>query len=164
VCVRVLIYLRVEKTYARTTPHNLIHDFQAKEAAAAKFNTLSSAVLEMKRESKHDEESLKMSMKVLEINPEFYSAWNFRRQILSSLQSTSPDINKMLWSELHLLEAAIAKNAKAYCLWTHRLWVIDRLVEQGDSTVLAKELLLCARCRKLHARSVPGNHLSRQSY
>jgi geranylgeranyl transferase type-2 subunit alpha len=118
----------------------------------------------MKRESKHDEESLKMSMKVLEINPEFYSAWNFRRQILSSLQSTSPDINKMLWSELHLLEAAIAKNAKAYCLWTHRLWVIDRLVELGDSTVLAKELLLCARCRKLHACSVPGNHLSRQSY
>jgi geranylgeranyl transferase type-2 subunit alpha len=110
----------------------------------------------MKRESKHDEESLKMSMKVLEINPEFYSAWNFRRQILSSLQSTSPDINKMLWSELHLLEAAIAKNAKAYCLWTHRLWVIDRLVEQGDSTVLAKELLLCARCRKPHARSMPA--------
>jgi len=57
---------------------------QAKAAAAAKFNTLSSSILEMKRAGKHDDESLKASMKVLELNPEFYSAWNFRREIFSS--------------------------------------------------------------------------------
>jgi hypothetical protein len=63
---------------------------------------------------------------------------------------------------LQVLEAAIAKNAKAYCLWTHRLWVIDRLVEQGDSGVLAKELALCSKFLKLdernfHCWSLPPN-------
>ena len=36
-------------------------------AHAVKFNVLSGAVLEMKREGKHDQESLKMTMKVLEV-------------------------------------------------------------------------------------------------
>jgi len=40
---------------------------QAKLAHAVKFNVLSGAVLEMKREGKHDQESLKMTMKVLEV-------------------------------------------------------------------------------------------------
>ena len=127
---------------------------QAKLAAAAKFNALSSAMIEMKRAGKYDEESLKMSMKVLEMNPEFYSVWNFRRQIFSALTKSSPDtVGAALWGELQLLEGAIAKNAKAYCLWTHRLWVIDRLVELGDPEVLGKELVLCTKFLKLDERN-----------
>ena len=48
----------------------------------------------MKRAGKHDEGSLRMSMKVLALNPEFYTAWNFRRQILSSFIKTSPETVK----------------------------------------------------------------------
>ena len=58
-----------------------------------------------------------------------------------------------LQDELHVLEAAIAKNAKAYCLWTHRLWVIDRLVELGDDSVMARELALCSKFLKLDERN-----------
>ena len=57
---------------------------QAKLLAAAKFNALSDAFLGMKRAGKHDEEALKLSMKVLELNPEFYTAWNFRREFFSA--------------------------------------------------------------------------------
>ena len=91
---------------------------------------------------------------MLEINPEFYSVWNFRRQIFSSLIKASRDtVGTALWGELQLLEGAIAKNAKAYCLWMHRLWVIDRLVELGDTEVLAKELVLCTKFLKLDERN-----------
>jgi hypothetical protein len=64
---------------------------QAKLAAAAKFNALADAVLGMKRAGKYDEEGLKLSMKVLELNPEFYTAWNFRREIFSSQIKTCSD-------------------------------------------------------------------------
>ena len=109
-----------------------------KLAAAAKVNALSTAMLERKRAGAHDEDSLALSMKVLELNPEFYSAWNFRRQILSTRirSAAAPEaaVSEALVAELRVLEAAIGKNAKAYCLWTHRLWVIDQLVAQGDTT------------------------------
>ena len=62
-------------------------------------------------------------------------------------------MTQALQDELHLLEAAIAKNAKAYCLWTHRLWVIDRLVQLGDERVLATELALCSKFLKLDERN-----------
>jgi geranylgeranyl transferase type-2 subunit alpha len=65
----------------------------------------------------------------------------------------SPTHTQTLSNELSVLEAAIAKNAKAYCLWTHRLWVIDRLVEQGDEEVLRNELALCAKFLKMDERN-----------
>ncbi len=69
---------------------------QAKAAAAAKFNALSASILEMKRAGKHDDESLKASMKVLELNPEFYSAWNFRREIFSShIKNSAQEVVKV---------------------------------------------------------------------
>ena len=128
-----------------------------KLAAAAKVNALSTAMLERKRAGAHDEDSLALSMKVLELNPEFYSAWNFRRQILSTRirSAAGPEaaVSEALVAELRVLEAAIGKNAKAYCLWTHRLWVIDQLVAQGDTSILATELALCAKFLKMDERN-----------
>lgn len=67
-----------------------------------------------------------------------FQAWNLRRLIIEDLltsKSTSEDIGEagaVLKEELGILQAAIAKNAKVYCLWHHRLWAVDRLVGLGE--------------------------------
>ena len=109
-------------------------------------------VIRRRRESVFDYDSMTLTSKVLEINPEFYSAWNLRRLIiedaLQKYRATEggevavgggEDVKGAEWmlrKELELLQAAIAHNAKVYCLWHHRLWVVDKLVQIGDQGLL----------------------------
>ena len=88
--------------------------------------------------------------------PKRDQAWNLRRHIINEVIKTSTgkddgpgdgenpekeDAQRspsnleglgepvaLLRSELELLQGAIGKNAKVYCLWHHRLWAIDRLL------------------------------------
>eukprot|EP00960_Hanusia_phi_P067435 766630-Hanusia_phi.AAC.1 len=52
-------------------------------------------------------------------------------------------MRRLLGKELELLAGGIERNAKAYCLWTHRLWTVDQLVRLEDDKVLGRELELC---------------------
>jgi len=57
-------------------------------------------------------EVLDLSAKLLELNTEFYTLWNYRREILSSLlKEKGPQKMEMYFhSELKLLEKSIAMN------------------------------------------------------
>eukprot|EP00824_Muranothrix_gubernata_P019649 TRINITY_DN3951_c0_g1_i1.p1 TRINITY_DN3951_c0_g1~~TRINITY_DN3951_c0_g1_i1.p1 ORF type:complete len:331 (-),score=40.51 TRINITY_DN3951_c0_g1_i1:17-898(-) len=91
----------------------------------------------------YDDESLALTGRVLDMNPEFYTMWNFRHEILHTmLQSASSDEEKKqkLLDELSFTEKAIAQNPKVYIVWHHRRWVLKQL---GGS--YGRELALCAK-------------------
>jgi geranylgeranyl transferase type-2 subunit alpha len=72
---------------------------------------------------------------LLSINPEFYTAWNYRKEIIQNM-----DFNEdMLLEELQLLEKSLKEGAiKSYSVWFHRFWVIKRIPKLWE-----KELKLC---------------------
>jgi geranylgeranyl transferase type-2 subunit alpha len=83
------------------------------------------------------------------INPDFYSLWNYRRDILNSFFTQSPEKKAEYCArELKLVEQSFSANPKSYGAWHQRQWVID----QGVSDI-AQELSLCDHFLQLDARN-----------
>ena len=66
-----------------------------KAAARAKkteqYKMLAAEVLRRRAEKIYDEKSLGMTNKFLEVNPECYTVWNFRREMLSGIFQTQSE-------------------------------------------------------------------------
>jgi len=85
------------------------------------------------------------------MNPDFYTLWNYRRDILLNFFKTDEDENKKSLycaNELKVIEKSLRANPKSYGAWFQRRWVI----EQGTSDI-AGELGLCDRFLALDARN-----------
>lgn len=63
----------------------------------------------------------------------------------------------LLRTELEILQGAIGKNAKVYCLWHHRLWAIDRLISLGEKGEWPTQRLP-PRARSIAARGHHHDH------
>ena len=86
-------------------------------------------------------ETYELTAALLVVNPDFYTVYNFRKEIILAFLAAAPERGPALWAaELALMEKSLQKNHKSYCAWAHRLWVC----EQGGASLPA-ELELCAR-------------------
>ncbi|KAI5842703.1 hypothetical protein BZA05DRAFT_412010 [Tricharina praecox] len=100
--------------------------------------------------------ALELTSKVLKINPEFYTIWNYRRQILLHThlaQSVNTDdadpqdtarLVAQLKEELGFLIPLLMAYPKCYWIWNHRLWTLQQagtLLKPADATRFwAKEM------------------------
>lgn len=82
------------------------------------------------------------------LNPDFYTLWNYRKDIVNAFVEAGQDKASLCQGELDLTETAFRKNPKAYSAWTHREWVIDQGVSDMD-----RELTLCAKMLSLDHRN-----------
>ncbi len=84
--------------------------------------------------------SLDATRALLLINPDMYTAWNVRKQLI--LQHTLSEID-----ELHFLDLVFTKHTKKACAWAHRRWCLARLPESQakDHRRVMCELTLTAR-------------------
>jgi len=112
-----------------------------------KYVALKDAVLAKRSTQALDEEAYQLSAKLLEINPDFYSLWNYRRDILNHFFETKPK-EQLAPVELKLTEAALMKNPKSYGAWHHRVWTL----QLGVSS-LQKEIELCGKMLTLDSRN-----------
>jgi len=70
-------------------------------------------------------ETLSFLSKLLPINPDYYSLWNHRREVI---QDTLLPLNtKTCELELKLTEQCLRKNPKCYGAWFHRKWTLQQL-------------------------------------
>lgn len=76
---------------------------------------------------------------MLQINPEFYTVWNYRRNIYLGAvfqKSTPEQINEILEKDLVMTTIALKAHPKVYCIWTHRRWCLEHTPEgpgtEGD--------------------------------
>ncbi|XP_058069367.1 geranylgeranyl transferase type-2 subunit alpha 1 [Magnolia sinica] len=129
-------------------------DEAASLAKAAKLRTLQNQLLHIHHNRIYDKEALEISSKLLEINPEIYTAWNYRRlAVENNLRSEiDPDsIKALLDEELRVVESALRRNFKSYGAWHHRKWVLSK----GFSSI-EKEFKLLDQFLKADSRNFHG--------
>jgi geranylgeranyl transferase type-2 subunit alpha len=97
----------------------------------------------------HGSEGYQLTARLIEINPDYYTLWNYRRRIVQTMLSEA-DANRdeVLNKELQLTERALRRNPKSYCAWHHRVWVLD----QGWDKLL-DEVALCTKYLDFDSRN-----------
>lgn len=114
---------------------------QAEVAALAEkaknYSLLSAILLQHRTNNDFTKEALDLTTKMLKMNPDFYTLWNYRRDILMSINSNvfqldnnntnskidSIEGNAIRDDELYLSAEGIKKNPKSYGAWHHRHWI-----------------------------------------
>jgi len=72
---------------------------------------------------------LDLTTKMLQINPEFYTVWNYRRNIYLNAvfpNSTPEQINEILRKDLVMITIALKTHPKVYWIWNHRRWCLEQ--------------------------------------
>ncbi|CAM0909399.1 unnamed protein product [Alopecurus aequalis] len=131
-------------------------DGAAAAAKAAKLRDLQAQVLHNHHTCTYTEEALGLSFKLLEINPESYTAWNYRKLALQhNLKELSdPEaIKSSVDDELRVVEYALRANPKSYGAWYHRKWLLNQKLTPVDSK---REFGLLDKLLKVDARNFHG--------
>jgi geranylgeranyl transferase type-2 subunit alpha len=138
-----------------------------KQAKMKAYKKLATVLLAKRNKNDVSLKTLELTAKMVVVNPDFYTIWGYRREILAhhfndflpssgdattdkstsgeeqndlkSKEVTQDALDKMYLKELVLTENALSKrNPKSYYAWHHRKWVLSN----GGIKDLEKELLL----------------------
>ncbi|OVA01846.1 Leucine-rich repeat [Macleaya cordata] len=121
---------------------------------AAKLRTLQSQLLHNHHNQIYTKEALDLSSKLLESNPELYTAWNYRKLAVQHnlLSETDHDsIKSILDEELRIVEIALRRNFKSYGAWHHRKWVLSKGLSSLDHEFKLLDKFQKADARNFHA-------------
>ncbi|CAL9103568.1 unnamed protein product [Musa acuminata var. zebrina] len=124
-------------------------------AKAAHLRELQAQLLHNHRNRTYTKEALASCSKLLEINPEVYTAWNYRKLALQhNLDGVDdPDaLKSAIEDELRVVEIALRTNPKSYAAWYHRKWVLGRrlMPVEFEREFRLLDLLLNADQRNFH--------------
>lgn len=112
-------------------------------------------MLAQKRGKVYSEEMLSKCDKVLTINSEHYTVWNYRRQIVLHLfrqqKYSESDQSRILHIELQIVMKTLERNPKSYAGFHHRAWCVEQ--DQGGAIDLHQELALCSKFLSLDSRN-----------
>ena len=72
-------------------------------------------------------EMFEMTGRLIKINPDFYSLWNYRKDMVENKIKENPqDLKAICRGEMTLSEMGLRKNPKSYYAWHHRIWIIAK--------------------------------------
>ncbi|GAA5863721.1 hypothetical protein JCM3774_001227 [Rhodotorula dairenensis] len=94
------------------------------------YTALCNRMYEKRATEDYTAEALDLTAQILTLNPEFQSAWSFRRQILQHNLRNDVDAaaqQNRLETDLQLTNAALRSNPKNYSVWEHRKWVLHAM-------------------------------------
>lgn len=91
------------------------------------YLALEKDVLARKSAKEYSEEVLGKTTQLLDLNPEFYTIWNYRRSILLSLfpDLTGEEVVGHLTTDLRLTTVYLLVHPKVYWIWNHRKWCLE---------------------------------------
>ncbi|GIQ84255.1 hypothetical protein KIPB_005777 [Kipferlia bialata] len=149
-------------------------ELEQKKKQVDSFRSLINGLLAKREQGNMNPKILPHIGIALKYNPEHYTLWNYRRDILTDSMSQPvtegveaeaegvdgegegggvEDANvsavATLTEELGVIEAALAKNPKVYSAWHHRRWVMDHILARSGAedrlAIVHKELDLCKK-------------------
>ena len=93
------------------------------------YTSATARVFDKKQNKEYDQEALDLTGQLLSSNPDFYSLWNFRREILQFYKTskTSEELQTTFDNELYFLEQCLKINHKSYGSWHHRSWAMENM-------------------------------------
>jgi len=101
-----------------------------KEAAKiAIYRKLQDAVLSGNEKKLYNNKEFKLTTELLRWNPEFYTIWNYRRDILINSKFQEMDIDtkhEFLEKELDFVLLELKNFPKCYWIWNHRRWCLKQ--------------------------------------
>lgn len=124
---------------------------KAQQEQISKYQALVAETRAKRVAGAYDQEALLLTNKLLNMNPEYYTFWNFRREILSSQLKDIPreKHDAFIAKELKFNVECIKKAHKSYWVWHHRVWIIQKMV----SPPWHAELDLCAALLNIDKRN-----------
>ncbi|ORX37188.1 rab-protein geranylgeranyltransferase [Kockovaella imperatae] len=101
-----------------------------------KYVALEETVLQKRRRKEYTRDALEITNELLDMNPEYYTVWNYRRHILRGLFPTLSDEKKVqiLGNEIRLTTSYLQVNPKVYWIWNHRRWCLESIPEGPDGS------------------------------
>lgn len=100
------------------------------QAKLKEYLELSEELLLKKKSKDLSKAAFDLTTRVLRINPEFYTAWNYRRNIFLQqlFPSISPsEINELLNEDLSMTFSFLKQHPKVYWIWNHRKWCLENI-------------------------------------
>jgi len=145
---------RKAKPSAQETEADRVARVEAKAKKAKKaelFSQLCARVLGARASGSYDPALLKMSEKLVEMNPEMYTVWNYRRAYLDPVLAGGGDgAVDAAGRELEVTARALMQNPKSYSTFHHRRWVVSQGFCSLEKEVALVEGLLDVDARNFH--------------
>jgi len=126
---------------------------------AAHYSALSRAAMARRAAGQLDAGSLAAVARVLEVNPDHATLWNFRRECLQAMHgpgtagkgsAAAAALRAACELEFALTQACLAANPKSYPVWFQRMWVL----QWGECVwAYARELKLTTKLLALDERN-----------
>ena len=102
-------------------------EIKANGAKLEKIMIINKQMLKKRNEQDYSKEAFAQTEKFSYSSPDFYTLWNYRREIITQLfldMDTQERLNTVKL-ELELLLKGISRSPKSYTLWFHRQWTIE---------------------------------------
>eukprot|EP00897_Mesotaenium_endlicherianum_P001083 jgi/Mesen1/10976/ME000096S10554 len=131
------------------------HKQEEAKKKASLYAQLQAGVLKSHQEKSYGEDDMRRCVRLLELNPDVYTAWNYRKLAVRHLAAQAADAaakQVLVDTELRLVIAALKRNPKAYGAWYHRKWVLA-LGLTGGAAAAEQELRLLRHLLQLDPRN-----------
>lgn len=122
------------------------------------YNSLVKKVIDFKNQKLYTRETLILSAELLDLNPEFNTIWNFRRDIILALKGQLDD--KFWENELKYTLIQLKKFPKVYWIWSYRIWILEE-IPQSPIKIWENEFLIVNTLLKMDSRNFHGWHYRR---
>ncbi|KAG8885882.1 Rab geranylgeranyltransferase [Tulasnella sp. 331] len=113
---------------ARQTSEALGARRQKDASTIKEYLGLQETVMAKKQGKDWSQEAFALTTQLLRSNPELYTVWNYRRDIMTKglfPTRTIKERNSLLASDLQLTLSALKQHPKVYWIWNHRRWCLD---------------------------------------
>jgi geranylgeranyl transferase type-2 subunit alpha len=101
---------------------------QREQQQIKNYRQLTQSVLENKKKKVYDDRVFKKTTELLNVNPEFYTVWNYRRDIIiHHYMATLPqdELANLFNEELVFNMMKFKQYPKVYWIWNHRTWLLQ---------------------------------------
>lgn len=115
------------------------------------YRALQDKVLNLKNEKTYTADSFKLTTELLQLNPEFYTVWNYRRDIISNhftKELNAEELIKLFDQELGFIMLRLKDFPKVYWIWGHRVWTLEnhpKVNWEAELAIVSKLLTMDSR-------------------
>ncbi|RZF34884.1 hypothetical protein LSTR_LSTR012881 [Laodelphax striatellus] len=135
----------------RTTEEQKELERKEREKKVKVYKAAIQKVFAKRKNNELDDEGLEITGQILLSNPDIYTLWNYRKEIVLHYKEIRPaeELEEVVKTELYLAESCLRKNPKSYCAWYHRCWILDNM----PNTNWKRELAICNKYLDLDERN-----------